>query len=129
MPGYQTPEGTKIVSVTEIVKCFNPNPEPLLIWAAGFGSKELFKAGRYEGANAGSLCHTWIDAATNKRPMPSIPPNTTQREHDQAHVSYRAWLDWYAKASPEIEHWETEIKMIHRTKQFGGTCDLLASMT
>jgi len=105
---------------------FNPNPELLLMWAASFGNRVAFKAGRYQGANAGKLCHSWIEARLNKTEMPPIPPGTTQIEHDEAHQAFKSWELWLVENKKFIKSWQVELKM--QNELFGGTCDAMVEM-
>jgi len=112
MPGYINEQTNKpIPSVTEVIGCWKPNIDALLLWAANFGSKDKFKAGRYKGADEGKERHQRIEQFLRSE------------SKEANHPSFSAY---YRTLRPRLTGVEVEAKIVHPTRNFGGTIDLIA---
>lgn len=126
MPNYTHPiTGKPIISITELLGLYG-NKDSLLMWAASFGSKEKFKAERYEGADLGKYVHSCIEAHLTMMPEPGLVARDG-RVPDQTMVdnAWNAYVRWYGGVYPSIRSIECEIRMFHPTRLIAGTCDLL----
>jgi hypothetical protein len=127
--GYRLANGDRVPSVTTICSRFKESGG-LVHWAWSLGIDGVdYRAARDGAAEAGSICHTFIERWAHQPDLAPIliaqPPEGTPKETvDAARGGFRAFLDWAEGA--QLELLETEFPLVSEKYAFGGTPDALA---
>jgi hypothetical protein len=120
--GYRLASGDRVPSVTTITSRFKDSGG-LIHWAWQTGiDGEDYRAKRDKAAEAGSICHRWIEGWIHGARI--VTPVADSAIHEQAFSGYQAFLDW--AESVQLEVLETEVALVSETHRFGGTFDALA---
>lgn len=123
--GYRLADGTRVPSVTTVTGRFKDSGG-LVHWAWQTGiDGEDYRAKRDSAAEAGSICHGWIEDYIHGRDR-ELTPDTEEvmPELYAAEQGFKAFLDW--ADSVQLEVLETEVPLVSETYKFGGTFDALA---
>jgi hypothetical protein len=120
---YKAADGKRIVGVTTVVNRFKDSGG-LIHWAWKEGSEGRdYREKRDLAAEAGGICHQWIDDHIHGRertPFPAAQPEQLQ----QAEKGFEAFIDWAAQCRLEVL--ETETPIVSEQYRFAGTFDALA---
>jgi hypothetical protein len=119
--GYRLANGDKVPSVTQVTGRFKDSGA-LIHWAWQTGiDGEDYRVKRDRAAEAGSVCHQWIEDHIHGR---ILTPQPEGGIYDEAFQGYGAFRDW--AESVHLEVLETEVPLVSETHKFGGTFDALA---
>jgi hypothetical protein len=119
---YITAEGLEVPGGSTICK-IGDDPCALIHWAWALGKDgKDYRAERDKAADIGTLAHFMCEAFLNG--FVCDLSDYDQADIDKALVCYNKFVDWWeAEGLSKIA---TEAQMVHPTKRFGGTIDLVA---
>jgi hypothetical protein len=115
-------DGEKVASVTTILSRWKDSGG-LIYWAWDQGRKGLdYRETRDKAADAGTLAHGMLEADIRKKKF--IPnPGLDKLVLAQARHAFAAYLEW--KLSSAVTTIRTEVPLVSREHNFGGTLDAI----
>lgn len=120
---YRLADGTRVPSVTTILKTIGEDNDGLLRWAnkLGLEGRDLDE-GRDAAANVGTVAHAMIEADIKGQQLDlmGLDPSMLEKAR-QAHAS---WKDWAKRT--EFTPIVSEHPMVSEALRFGGTPDCVA---
>lgn len=119
-PVYRLKDGTRVPSVTTVIRHVESDNEGLLVWAHKLGEEGIgLDEGRQKAAGVGTIVHAAIEADLMGQSVDlASVPATMRPLVDQALAAWRAWRD---QTKPEIV--ASEHSMVSEKHRVGGTLD------
>lgn len=126
-PVYIHPDGTKLKSVTTIIKNLGAGTDALVAWGNKIGREEdvttwefLKRTGRI-----GTAAHDMIECdILGKEYVPA--PDLVDDELDRAKQCFANYIQW--KGGSKFKPIRTELSMVSAEYRYGGTCDCVAEI-
>lgn len=118
-------KGDRVPGVTTIVNRFKDSGG-LLHWSWQQGLDGFdYREKRDKAAEAGGICHAWIDDEIHERERTEFP-NSSPDLLKQASMGFDAFIEWREQCKLNVI--ETETPIISERHRFGGTFDALATV-
>lgn len=118
---YKNEMGAEVPTVTTVLSQIH-KPH-LITWAAKLAMKGIdWELIRNEAAETGSLVHSMVESYIKQ-------DQTDYSDHPfypKASKAFKAFLDW--TKTRNVEFFGSEISLVEKEKQFGGTIDIVANV-
>lgn len=119
---YITASGEEVPGGSTICK-IGDSPEALIMWAWKLGTEgKDYRKERDRAASIGTIAHFMCEAFLNNFAVDLS--DYPQDQIDKALICYNKFVDWWDEQN--LEKVATEIQLVHSSRRYGGTIDLVA---